>query len=594
MSDTPTPRRSALPDEFPLWRGVARYTAQGAILGAAAEHGARLLQSLVTPGIHAMNPHAVWMAPLANTLLLLPVTAAIAVVAGLSHRPRAGLGWLRACAYAFVVAQPLLLLGDRINRIAAVILAIGLGVQAARIVGNRSWGRHVHRLTAASAALIIAWAVLLPASRAVQYRRAVAGLADAPADRPNVLLLILDTVSAREMSLYGYHRRTTPILDSLARHGIVFDRAISSAPWTLPSHASMFSGRRADRLATRYLTPLHDRHVVAEEFADAGYVTAGFVGNLEYAGRASGLARGFHKYVDFVPTWSSVLVSSVLGRVVANGVSRWRGRPLQAGRKNAREVNREFLAWHDGTRGRPWFAFLNYYDAHDPYVPPRDDERRFLSAGQRPVYDVTELSATDTAAVASARAQHDAALFSLDREIGALLDTLRRRGDLERTAIVVTSDHGEEWGEQGVLLHGNSVYLPSLRVPLIVVFPGRVPQKRRVSSVVATRRLAATLLDLAGLRTTGVEGATLASTWSVDSAADDEVVSWVERAIRQPPNYPASRSALYSVITDSLQVILGADTSVYNVWSPSESIRRRPLRRWRKNDVLLALRAIRR
>lgn len=529
--------------------------------------------SLVHPAVQALNPHRVWMAAPVNALLLLPVLTVLAYVVRGLGRPGDVRRVLRATAYVFAAAQPLVFFSRRLGSISVVILAVGIGLQCARIVERRRWDSILQRLTATIAAATLGWGLLVPVYHRVQYQRAIASLPETRRDQPNVLLLILDTVGARDMSLYGYERRTTPTLDSLAHHAIVFDRAIAPAPWTLPSHASMFTGWRADSLETRYRVPLGpERRLVSEEFASAGYRTGGFVANVEYAGTGSGLGRGFHKYVDFGPSWRAALSSTATGRFLYTVVNRRRERPLVAGRKSAPRINQQFLEWHQGMRGRPWFAFLNYYDVHDPYVPPRDDERRFLAEGQQPVYDIGDVEPTDAAAIASARALYDAALFSLDRAIGELLHELRRRGDLERTVVVITSDHGEEWGEQGVLMHGNSVYIASLHVPLMIVLPGASPSERRVTHSVGTQRLAATLLALAGLPTANVIGEPLITEWenAGEQSEPAAIVSWVEQAIRQRKSYPASRSALYSVVDDSGQVIIGADTTAYDIWSSAK------------------------
>ena len=248
-----------------------------------------------------------------------------------------------------------------------------------------------------------------------------------------------------------------------------------------------------------------------------------------------------------------------------------REKPLISGRKDARRINQQFLDWQQEIDGAPWFAFLNYYDVHDPYLPPPEDERRFLTAGQHSVHDIGDVEPTDSAAIASARALYDAALVSLDRAIGELLNDLKRRGELERTVIVITSDHGEEWGEHGVLMHGNSVYIPSLHVPLMIVLPGASPHARRITRPVGMSRLAATMLAIAGLPTANVRGDPLLSEWETagETGPPPEIVSWVEQAVRQRKTYPASRSALYSVIDDSVQVIFGADTTVFAIWSTS-------------------------
>jgi arylsulfatase A-like enzyme len=265
------------------------------------------------------------------------------------------------------------------------------------------------------------------------------------------------------------------------------------------------------------------------------------------------------------------------------------------GRKMAAELNQEFLDWEHQSGDRPWFAFLNYYDAHDPYMPPRALERRFLGARQPRVHEITNLRVSDTAAVQSARALHDAALFSLDREIGRLLAELRSRGELERTVVVVTSDHGEEFGSHGLLGHGNSVYYSSIHVPLLVLYPGRVPSNLRFSTPVGTRNLAATLLDLARLPNAGYEGSSLAWTWggAAPNRSPTAVISWVERNRNQPPDYPASKSELFSVITDSAQVILGADTVVFDLSTVEVDRRGHRGEAAFADDILFALRALR-
>lgn len=597
MPDEPH-ARGAAPTGRAVALSVAQATAEGAVLAAMLEVGLKLaLPWYTSTGLRNVDPHAAWLAPLANAILLLPAVAAAALAAFLTRRPHRAMAWMRVVSYSYAAAQGTLLL-SQLHAWAALVLAIGIGSQLARLAERSAWRIGMRAIATGGAVVGLAWSLYLPLSERLRFARSVADLPPARSDAPNVLLLILDTVSAREMSLYGYARQTTPVLDSLAREGVVFDRAIASAPWTLPSHASMFTGRRAIDLPTRYRVPLDGRpRVVAENFAAAGYVTAGFVGNLEYTSRASGLARGFHWYQDYQPSLSSALATTALGERVMRRVARWGGRPVAVGRKQAGEVSAEFLAWEQRVGRRPWFAFLNFYDAHDPYVPPVADERRFLAPGARRVYDLKGVRPTDTAAVASARALHDAALFSLDRTIGAMLDDLRRRGSLEHTIIVVAADHGEEWGGHGVLLHGNSVYLPAIRVPLIIVAPGRVPARLRIHNPVGTRRLARTLADLAGIDSSGLAGTSLASYWtpaaSSEGAPQTAVVSWVERAVRQPVEYPASRSALFSVITDSAQVIIGADTAVFDLDDePDRAVNRRTDPAFR-DQIRMAVRTIR-
>src|SRR4029079_13762487 len=179
------------------------------------------------------------------------------------------------------------------------VLVVGVGVQASRLTTGRPMGRFTARVASALAVVAMLGRGIYPIARRVRYDRAVAALPSPPAAAPNVLLLILDTVRASDLGVFGYRRPTTPVLDSLAGAGVLFTRAFSSAPWTLPSHASMFTGRDASELSARYRAPLDERFpVAAESFARSGYVTGGFVANLWYCTRESGLARGFLWYVD--------------------------------------------------------------------------------------------------------------------------------------------------------------------------------------------------------------------------------------------------------------------------------------------------------
>ncbi len=153
-----------------------------------------------------------------------------------------------------------------------------------------------------------------------RLRALVAGqhrpLADAGgAQRPNIILLILDTVRASNLSLYGYTRPTTPVLDSLAKASTVFDAAFSTAPWTAPSHASMMSGLWASQAGADYLNPMHDSVTTVAQVLDSlGYHTGGFIANAGYAGYQLGISRGFSHYEDFPFSWWQALWSTTLSQ----------------------------------------------------------------------------------------------------------------------------------------------------------------------------------------------------------------------------------------------------------------------------------------
>jgi arylsulfatase A-like enzyme len=295
------------------------------------------------------------------------------------------------------------------------------------------------------------------------------------------------------------------VLDSLASSAVVFDAAFSPSSWTLPSHASMFTGRRPFALNTGWNTPLDDRDpTLAERFADAGYATGGFVANLLYTTYESGLSRGFHHYDDHRISAKQVLLTSSPFRnrrthdlLTARSMAEFRRaidvlgnmrvRPnISSDRKRAPEVVAEFLDWQS-TRDRPFFAFLNLFDAHEPYDAPGPWR-------------------TDQASGPTPRDFYDGSIARLDAQIGVLLDSLRRRGVLDNTIVVITSDHGEQFGEHGLRSHGNSLYIQTIHVPLVMLLPDGAGAGRRVRTPVSLTDIGATLLQLARLDQGGFPG----------------------------------------------------------------------------------------
>ena len=241
--------------------------------------------------------------------------------------------------------------------------------------------------------------------------------------------------------------------------------------------------------------------------------------NTFFCGHESGLDRGFDTYRDYPVGPEEVLRSSSLGWLLAQTASRvreelaWRieGNPgagitLDFGRKEASTVSAEFLSWLDRKRSRPFFAFLNYFDAHDPYLPVRDGRIVLDSAPKsRAAYAMLrdwqklkkdELSAADRGLALSA---YDECIAALDRELGKLFDALECRGVLDDTLLIVTADHGEQFGEHGDFGHGFSVYQEEVHVPLLIHFPRKVPQGHVVREAVSLRDVPSTVLELAGL-----------------------------------------------------------------------------------------------
>ena len=269
-----------------------------------------------------------------------------------------------------------------------------------------------------------------------------------------------------------------------------------------------------------WMVPLDRTYpTLAEALGRRGYRTGGFVGNTDYASAEVGLDRGFGRYEDYTLEPGQILRSSSLWRATARiaPIRRVIGNYDNLGRRTAPEISRAFLRWLDRDPARPFFGFLNYYDAHRPYFPPGEWPNRFRTPGveQNPRYrreDGAEPKPAP-ARIQGAIDAYDNAIGYLDSELGKLLAQLEQRGVLERTIVIITSDHGEEFFEHGLWDHGNSLYHPSVHVPLLVIAPGLAPAGVTVSQPVSIRSLPATVADLLRWSESPFPGASLAGAW---------------------------------------------------------------------------------
>jgi arylsulfatase A-like enzyme len=362
-----------------------------------------------------------------------------------------------------------------------------------------------------------------------------------------VLLVVLDTVRADRLSLYGYERPTSPQLQRLAQLAIRFDEARATAPWTLASHASFFTGLWPHQLAVDWMTPVRwSSPTLADYLGSIGYATAGFAANVLYCSYDTHLDQGFTHFEDYDFGRFGLIRSAWLGdrglQLLSDlGVAAGRGpaagllAPLQGPlfqplyemdrKKDAGAVNREFLGWlsRRPQPSRPFFAFLNYYDTHAPYVLPSGAPYRFGIA-PRDQSDFMVLVEHWQAGVdklklpphfrALARDSYDNCLAYLDERLGELFDELQRRGELDRTLVVVTADHGEGLGEHDIFDHGESLYRTETRVPLLIVLPSGARSSGIVAEPVSLRDLPATIVDLAGLaQGSPFPGRSLAGLW---------------------------------------------------------------------------------
>ena len=507
--------------------------------------------------------HILWMTPLAYMLIFGALGVVIAIVAVAVPRSVT----LPVALFFFTAfgIGCLLLPVHQLHRYAMALLAIGAGVQASRL-GSR-YLRQFPAFAIRSAGILSLMAVAAGAGAwivgRVQLEPAGLGNSLTRSQLPNVLIIVWDTVRAANLSLHGYAQPTTPGLEQLGSKGVVFQRAFSTSPWTLPSHATMFTGRLPHELSADWFTRLDGTYpTLAEIFRARGYATGGFVANHHYTSYDSGLDRGFEEYRDYrisltqlrestsltqTPSMRRLLTSRSLGEAwEALRMSNW-AVPVKRGsdRKHADAVNTEFLEWVDGIGDRPFFSFLNYFDAHAEYWSPPSFQRRFLAETQQ-------------------MNRYDAAIAYLDSQVTQLLGALAERGMLDNTLVVITSDHGELFGENALFGHAHNLYLPVLHVPLVILLPGAVPAGLSVKEEVSLLDLPSTILDLAAIQDgTGIPGKSLARYWRPGSRSTvaGPLVAEVSAGRNVSPTYPTSRGPMKALISNGFQYILNGDGS---------------------------------
>ncbi len=324
-------------------------------------------------------------------------------------------------------------------------------------------------------------------------------------ERPtNAILISIDTLRPDHLGCYGYDRPTSPSLDRLASEGVLFENISSTAPWTLPAHASILTGRYPNRHGvTFYDTRLSDDiPTLAEHLGGNGFKTAAIVNSYDLSQRY-GLARGFEHF-EYV-------------------------RELTRSAKPSGVENRA-LGWIAKQTHEPFFLFVHYYDVHSDYVSEPHYERQFVRTEERVANGETvqlrrfcegklKLSEHDAEHL---RDLYDAGIRQLDEGIDRLVEALRSRGLLDTTLIVITSDHGEEFLEHGSVLHGRTQFDEVIRVPLIVRGPG-IPAGRRISEIGSLVDLAPTLFAALGVSPpAGMDGIDLSPLWRAAASEASE------------------------------------------------------------------------
>lgn len=307
------------------------------------------------------------------------------------------------------------------------------------------------------------------------------------ADRPNVILIVVDTLAARHMSCYGYERPTTPNMDRVAAEGTRFARMIAANIPTTPAYTSIFTGRNAFRHGA---ISLKNR----ASSLDPSLTT------LPSLLRASGYVTAAVSTLMTLRPWFCAGFDYAM--------------PPKGGR-DAVHMNARAIPWLDTLAEEPFFLFLHCWDPHTPYLPPEDLRRAHYEGDEKdpnnrsldhhksqlcyPFYEQFHLSkyggVTDADYIT---AQYDAEITSADRELGKLFAFLEQRGLMDNTVVLLTADHGENMTEHGFYWCHQGTYEEVIAVPLVLWAPSVFPDAREPEALVQHADLLPTILELAG------------------------------------------------------------------------------------------------
>lgn len=363
---------------------------------------------------------------------------------------------------------------------------------------------------------------------------AVGATVSRDSDRPRHLLLVtLDTTRADALGCYGNSRDVTPTIDGLARQGILFDRAYSSAPITAPSHATILTGSYPFAHGVRdngdFVLPAANE-TLAEILEERGFQTVAVVGAFPLD-RRFGLDQGFTTYDDDLPGPPPV------PRALAS---------LLFDERPADWVNESFFRWLDDRDDRPFFAWLHYFDAHQPHAPPSPFADRFA--------DFPYLGE----------------VAFVDASLRTVLARLETEGLADETLVVVTADHGEGLGEHEELTHSQLLYDSTLRVPLILHGPG-LGAPRVVSDWVGTVDILPTVLDVLGFEVPPhVQGVSLARATEGRPLAGRRLPLYAETLV---PRLSNGWGELRAVFESPYKLIHGPRPELYDLHEDPRELR---------------------
>lgn len=510
----------------------------------------------------------VWIAPFLNGLLFFAAGIGLAVLSRFLPRrvwfPVAGF------SIAFGAAAHFLALAVQafLHPGALFVLALGIATLLNRAFQKRTV--EVLAFFGRSLKWVLATVLLVFASTQLFYHfrevRQVAALPEADADVPNVVVVIIDALRADHVSAYGYSKETSPFLDELAREGALFERTLATSPYSLPSHASLLSGLYPYEHGAEWLDfkafGTADYPSIAESLSERGFRTGAFSANPFWFTREQGFGRGFVRFEDFYHSVPDMFYRTVFGKVFEKVLMPRLGMEQVPARREATENTDRILNWISKDDEHPFFTFINYFDVHDPYLPPQPYRSRFSAEEEPGGFLNWRLGRGESSLTPEQRQgeleAYDGAIAYVDDELRRLAEGIALMRPDEELMIIVTSDHGEAFGEHGTYLHGKSLHREEILVPLIVWWPGGVPSSVRVDRPVTHASIPSTILDLVSDGTAELYGApSLTPLWADSVRAESWPWPLAEMGQRDwvDPAFPVSSGDIQTLASPDWQYI---------------------------------------
>ena len=342
--------------------------------------------------------------------------------------------------------------------------------------------------------------------------------------KPNIILIILDTARADSLGVLAEHGSSTPNIDDISRQGTTFVNAFAPSPWTVPSHASIFTGHYSHRhnAVHEHFRLSNSFQTMAEILKSLGYITGGFTCNA-WLRPKSGMEQGFDTYKE---------------------VYKEQTKPKTD--QGAAKATEMVVNWLNqlADDGKPFFLFVNYMEAHMPYKPPAKILYRLDSMKAGPgmrffsnfpiklagLYNIGRLKLTPDE-LTRVQTLYRAEIAYVDEKIGTLISCLRTHGPLDNTILIITSDHGENLGEHNLMGHEFSLFDTVLHIPLIVRFPSALPPGESVEAPVSLVDILPTILEILGdhARLAELKGVSLLRAKNVQANEDRSILAEYSR-----------------------------------------------------------------